>query len=784
VTDRQRGIYFKFFCLGFLFFAPLASQAATLSTATSAHPPTIARIQVVGNHFVPSVVILNQLEEKVGQAFSLRKVRMDIRHLFSTGNFKNIQVYAEPWMNHNEIVLKYIVTERPRISSITFSGNKKWSAHQLLSTLKSISNEPTGIIKLSSKHNNLKSQLKTNFYLDQPLDPAAILQYVFAIKQKYHNAGYNGIQVHVQKKLNTSTNTVQLIFKINEGNIIRVGAIKLIGVNHFSFDKILSQMKKLHKGQIFKSNMLAKDLNRIETFYHDHGYLHAVILHHQLEYQHDLVNISITVYEGTQYHLGEISIFGNTLFSDSKIEKAFGIKSGALLKKNLLQQGVRNIQKLYANQGYIFSVVQKKLTFNKTLKITNVKLNISEGQIAYVQAIKIVGNYKTKDFVIRREIVLKPGEKFIASKVRESIENIYNLGFFSSVTPEVVPGSTPGNEILIFRVQERKTGSISVGGGYSSVEQLVGDVSFTEADFRGMGQNLSISGTFGALEVSYSLSFQEPWLFNTPTSFGFSLFNTTNILLNYYTEKSEGGSISLGRKLSRYWTWNNTYLAEKVIINSVQPPYNSPSDPQYIPNSVQTTSSLTTQLTYDSRNNYFYPTRGWVDAISLEGAGGPLGLQTNFYEITLNVSHFISIYGPLVFAQHLEGGLAGGYSWAGSYTQVPIYDKFYCGGADSVRGYDDMSIGPANGGDVLFVSNTELHFPIAGPLKGVLFFDAGDAWAHFYDVTNTIQCGAGPGVRLTIPGTIMVIRLDYGWGIDSTIAPKGGRLDFSLGNLF
>src|SRR5258708_37297570 len=180
--------------------------------------------------------------------------------------------------------------------------------------------------------------------------------------------------------------------------------------------------------------------------------------------------------------------------------------------------------------------------------------------MAYVQDIKIVGNYKTRDYVIRRELAIKAGDKFEASKIRQSQQQLLNLGFFDDVVPEVQPGDAPGKEILVFRIKERKTGSISVGGGYSSVNGFIGNIKLEEANLFGKGQKVNFDIEFGALRTSVALGFTEPWLFNTPTSFSFNVFDTTQIFTSaisnptgdntFYTETQIGGSVSVGRRLS------------------------------------------------------------------------------------------------------------------------------------------------------------------------------------------------------------------------------------------
>jgi outer membrane protein insertion porin family len=533
--------------------------------------------------------------------------------------------------------------------------------------------------------------------------------------------------------------------------------------------------------------------------------LKAVVLNHKekLSTARKKVYFYITIQEGIQYLLGDVQFHGNIQFDDSDLKKALNLSFKTILRQNDLDDGIKKMKTLYADKGYIYAGLVPKIDYDDDLKKADITFNITEGQVAYVQDIKIVGNYKTQDYVIRRELLIKAGDKFEADRIKASAGNLYNLGFFDEVNPEVEPGDSPGKEILVFRVKERKTGTISLGGGYSSVDGFIGNLKLEEANLFGKGQKVNLDLQFGASQTSVAIGFTEPWLFNTPTSLGVNLFDTTRIYTTavpdpiygstqFYTEISVGGSISLGRRLSRFWTVNGTYLLENVQIENVGQYYSTPGTSQYIQASNSTTSSFTPRITYDNRDNYFDPHTGWKHQLSFEIAGGPLGFDNNFLKLIEDSSHFIPLPLDFVLGEHVRLGAAQGYWFSGrGYSDVPIYEKFYAGGTDTVRGYNERTIGPIQGGNALFVWNNELKHPIAGPLRGVVFFDTGDAWSTPYNVfggENQVQFGAGIGLRLTIPGTIMDIRLDYGWPIDSslptTAAPPGGVLHFNLGNLF
>lgn len=769
LRQLQRSIgFFSFFAFFFLAFSAHAQ--------VSADSAKISSIKIEGNKNVSALVIYGHIEEKEKDPFSLRRVRLDIHNLFSMGDFKNVTVDAVPGEKNNQIALTFKVEERPIVKKIDFVGNKKWDAKKFADDIKTAVNKP--------------------------FNQGVVNQDVEIIKNDYKDEGYSNVIVTSENKVDEAKNTVDVTFHITEGAQIKIGGIVVIGAQAFSTQKIIGQMKDNHDGDKYKPEMLDSDIKAIEDFYHDEGYLKAVVLDHKekLSLERKKVYITITVKEGVKYMTGDIQFQGNILFDDDELMKALNLKKGTVLSKKNLDEGIKRDKNLYADKGYIYCSVTPNIQYDDDAKRADITVVVNEGQIAYVQDIKIVGNYKTRDYVIRRELAIKAGDKFEASKIRYSCQNLYNLGFFDEVNPDVEPGDAPGKEVLVFRVKERKTGSISVGGGYSSVQGFIGDIKLEEANLFGKGQKVNLDLQLGALQSSISVGFTEPWLFNTPTSFSLSLFDTTSIfqtaVLNpdgtntFYTETQIGGTISIGRRLDRYWTVFGAYTLQNVDIYNVDPYYEIPNTAQYIQSSDSTTSSVTPRIVYDSRDNIFDPSMGWKHQLSVEFAGGPFAFDNNFIKVIEDTSHFIPLPLDWVLGEHVRFGAAQGYSYGNKgYTDLPIYEKFFAGGTDTIRGYNERTVGPPAGGNALFVSNTEFKHAIVGPLKGVLFFDAGNAWNSVWSLDESqVQYGAGLGVRLTIPGTIMAIRLDYGWPIASqlpiTSAPPGGVLHFNLGNLF
>lgn len=748
-----------------------SAPAPNASANPTAKLPRIREIKVEGLKNLEPEAVKTVMITHRGDLLSLRKIREDIHNLYGTGDYDTVDVSVESTKSKDEVVLVVTVKERLKIHEVVIKGNEKKKAKKL-----------TEKMKLVPK---------------KPMDPALLPGDLEEVKKLYREDGYSNVSVDAQTKDWTDGKSVDLILTVNEGNQIKVGQVVLEGVKSYSEKKIRGKIKENKPGKKYRPDKLDEDIQNIEDFYRNEGFLRASILSHEAKPSEDgkTINIKVVVREGVAYQMGELSFEGNAVVTNNDMTKASHLETGKSLKQKDVEDALQRIRTLYLDKGYIYCNIVNQPDYNDETKTANLHLKIVEGQIAFIQDIKIVGNYKTRDYVIRREIDLKPGDKFEATGIRASAGNLYNLGFFDEVNPEVEAGDKPGQAVLVYRVKERKTGSISLGGGYSSVDKFVGNIKVEEANLFGRGQKIGAEWEVGKRILSYDLSFTEPWLFNTRTSMSINLFNTTHIL-DYYTEKRLGASLGFGRRLSRHWSIFDTYMYEKVKIQDVSSLYSDPTQSDYIPNSLQFTSSMTPRVVYDSRDNYFDPHRGYRHQISFEVAGGPFGAQNNYVKFIPESSGFFPLFWKFVLGEHLRMGMAKGYKANDRSTDVPLYERFFCGGTDTVRGYDERVIGPnkgVTGGRFLLVWNNEFKYPIIGPLRGVLFWDVGGLWNdfsdfrhRFQDVNHDLQSGYGLGIRLTIPGTVMSIRLDYGWPYKSNIegVSKSGKLHFNLGDIF
>ena len=430
--------------------------------------------------------------------------------------------------------------------------------------------------------------------------------------------------------------------------------------------------------------------------------------------------------------------------------------------------------------------------------------NITENEIAFVDKIKIRGNIKTRDVVIRRELRIYPGDKFDGEKLRRTKERLYNLGFFDedygiNFVPEPSSSEESNKKDLVVDLKESKTGAFSFGGGYSTVDQFVGFIEVEQKNFdwknfpyfTGDGQDLRFRASFGSVSSGFDLSFTEPWIFDYPISFGFDAYRRTHARdadAGYgYDQEVTGGDLRLGKEITEYFRTDLTYRNDRIKITNIT---ENASDDLKKEAGRNTISSLNPLLTYDSRDNVFNTRKGDLLSASFEYAGGLIGGTKDFWKFYGRASHFFPLFRNSVIELRARVGLGDTYS---DTEQIPIYERFFAGGASTIRGYEERAAGPVDpkskdplGGESMLIGNIEYLYPLFSFLKVAAFYDIGNVWAKADEVgSGGFKSGIGLGVRVKTP--IGPIMLDYGFPLNKAQGEeekKGGRFHFSASHGF
>ena len=487
-----------------------------------------------------------------------------------------------------------------------------------------------------------------------------------------------------------------------------------------------------------------------------------------------------------------VAFEGNTVYTSEVLTKFMDIQPGQVLNSVYVGQKVQGINAAYARDGYMLAHVDGIRVDDQGV----LHVHIVEG---IVEDIIPAGNKKTRDKVITREFVQKKGKPFNKFLVRRSVERVYNLGFFDDVNVRMLPGDQdPNNVIIEIDVLEHKTGTITLGAGYSKSDGLMGIIEFGEDNFRGTGDKFKVHWEIGGKKKykNYQISYLKPWIDSKGTSLGFSFFNREDEYTDYnedgnevaeYNKKSRGFNISFGRQTGEYtrdyltlesrkdsYKWDDDdssgFRYDKNAgkgKNWNNGSYNFAND-KYVDKNFGRINSITWQKVYDSRDNIYEPTRGRRISYTAQWAGHGLGGDFDFYKFTAEARMYKKLGAKNVLAFRARGGFIQG--------DAPYSQLFTLGGADSLRGYEDDQFR----GKYMYNATLEFRFPIVKKVSGVLFTDIGDAWdapnVSWYNSKKTFNYGVGAGVRITTP--IGPVKLDYGVG------KHKNKFHFSFGTQF
>ena len=756
---RKAGIFF------FIFFIVLS----TLSWAAENDAPKIIGLKIEGNKRLSKAFILSHISSKIGRRFSPNILNDDIKRLDKTGNFQDVRVDFSTKEEGIEITIT--VVEKPILVDIIIEGNRVFSKKYI--------NEIIG-----------------EGFLNRPLDKGELKKKMDEFASLYKQKGYYLAEVKEEVDIDAETNQATVYILIDEGNKIRIRRIFVEGNKEFSDKRILKLLKTKKKwwfnSGFFKEDVFKKDLERVKKFYQDAGYSDVKIVP-DISYDERMRNMFITlnITEGNKYNVGKIIIKGNKALKEREIKKELKLLPNTIFSDKKLREDARNIERFYFDRGYISCSVFPKTLLNKRTGKIDIVFQVEEGDLTYVNRVDIKGNAITRDVVIRRELEILPGDRFDGQKLRQSRENLKNLDYFEEINYDIRDTAVSNKKDLVVEVKEKKTGEFSFGGGYSSVDKGIGFLEIVQRNFdinnfptfSGGGQDLRLRAELGRRRTDYLLSFTEPWFGGRPLSVGFDLYNRTWEREDY-DEARTGGDIRLGKAFSRIWRWNLTYCWEEVEISDIGGNSLNIKDIKDEEGG-NILSSLTAQIIRDTRDSKIDPHKGSVFTNSLKFAG--LGGDKKFSKYISEINQYISPgeesrFRDLILELRLRVGVINDWNDSG----VPIYERFYAGGAGTIRGYKYRKVGPRVfgepvGGNSMLIANSELTFPlIKRVIKAALFYDLGNVWAKSSDIDlSDLKTGAGLGIRINTP--IGPLKLDYGYGFDPDPGEKKeGHFYFSM----
>ena len=732
--------------------------ASTARAQQSQPPPILIRdIHVEGNRRVQDAVILGRVKSTVGSAFNPSLLSEDIRSIFSLGFFDDVQLRVEDFEGGVKIV--FAVSERPFVRDVDFVGNKAEDRDALQDKID---------VKLGSVYN-----------------PVDVQRAVEKLRDFYEDEGYFEVQITptVEKFADSD---VKLIFNIVEGRQMTIEAIQFRGNKGLRDDQLKEAMETkerqyfIMRGKVQRQR-LELDIDRLIGVYNDNGYIQARVESHDVAVDRERARVTITivVVEGPQFRVGDVKMTGVTLLPEREVDRQIRLKTGDVFSVSRVRDSVAGILNLYSTIGRASADVNAKRDQLPAFNQINLTFEITEGPEVYVERINISGNVRSEDKILRRELPLHEGDLYTLQNKERARQRLINLGYFETVNVDTQPGSDKTRIIVNIVVVERATGLFSIGGGYSSVDSLVGTIDLAQRNFLGRGWEVAIRIRAGVQTQQGTISFTDPWLFDRPLSGGFDIYKSIRVYQDY-TYDTTGLNLRMSHPFAEYWRWSTGYRLSQDIVKDLS----ANAAPDLVEQQGTTiTSSIGGALTRDSRDFIAAPSKGGQTAITLDFAG--LGGDSQFYKVNFLQTYFWPIWFGHILGTRFETGLVEG--WGGK--EVPIYERYYLGGPNTIRAFKFRSVSPIDdagfktGGTSEVLANVEYIIPLPFGLRLAFFFDIGNVYGFGtpFDPTD-LRYGPGAGIRWQSP--FGPIRVDYGLNVAPRAGEGPGAFQFSVGSPF
>ena len=761
-------------------------------------PPVVRSIDVryTGPATVSKERILAQMRTAVGQLYSDQVVEQDIQNLYKMGAILNVRIFAQPEGDGVKVIVA--VQTRSAVREIEIAGAQRIKARRIRKEIG---------IRINSMVNEEELEKGRQKIIDI-----------------YKARGFNdvGVQFRVEP-IDERRGTARVVYTINEGVKGAIRSIRFEGNAHFSERVLRKQMKTrgktliafLDKSGRLDETQLQQDLDSVKEFYQNHGYIDVEVKEVRKERENGPMIITIAITEGTQYHVGKISISGYQATTEQKIRALLKMKEGAVYSPKALHEDAKAVADAYGSGGYVDTLIVPEGAPTGPGRI-DVHYKIEEGDRFFVQRINVVGNTRTKDKVIRREVLIAPGDVFNTVRVDVSKKRLENLGYFSKV--ETYPDDTgvAGRKDLTVQVEEKRTGSFSFGGGFSTIDQLVGFAELTQGNFdllnwpalTGAGQKFRLRVQYGTQRKDFILVLTEPWFLDRPFSVSGQLFySEANYLSSLYDQRDYGFVLEARKPLNSYMYATLGYRLERLDIFNVALSISQELGQEL---GQQTKSQIFSSVVFDRRDNPLLTRTGQRVTISPYVAGGPLGGNDQIYGWDLEASQYFHMWWDTILL--LNGEIATVNNWGGG-SDVRIFDRLFLGGSNNLRGFDYRDVGPKDfnkeplGGKSMARATVEWTFPIIVKARGAIFYDTGfvnpGAWdfsleTQFIPVKprpsgstkpprvpityDNIASDVGVGIRLDLP--IGPLRLDYGIPVQKAGTTNSGKFNFSVGYQF
>ncbi len=758
-----------------------APATASPSTVTAGQPQAgekIARFEAVGNSSVATDTIRVYLGINPGDPYNPAAIQRNFLNLWQTGLFDDIRIEAD--RGDNGVIIRAVVKERPRIGSVEFRGNKELT---------------------TAKVNEALEREHIDLHVGNTIEQTLVRRAAEAIRKAYTEGGYEGVTVSSSTEDMSEPGEKKIVFQINEGIKAKVARVRFTGNQHFSNRQLLHQMKDvkehnivtwIRKKDLYIPSKLDEDLERVKNFYQDNGYQAVSFGDPQVttvgrNTKKPRVNLTIPVKEGIIHRFGEVSVAGNTVFTNQQIIGEWPLKKGDVIRRKPIQARADAFGEAYRMRGYIYAYVNPEYVVHDG-NVVDVRMQVFEGDQFRLGRLEFQGNTTTKDKVLRREIFLEEGQIMDMETFKQSLYKLGQLGYFKVTdNPDFkVNQDTKTVDITVKGTEEGKN-DIQFGGGYSEGGGFFVQSQFATRNFLGEGENFSIGYQKGLRLNFFSLAYADPWFMDTPNSLGVSVYNRDTVYpaIYGYEARSRGGTVAYGYRLGRFDSFSFLYGLERSRTHYEYSP--QPDEQGNVPVATVTDytflmSSIGPSYRYDSRDNPYDPMRGGRLSASLAYSGGAIGGTIHMLKPTIGATKFlrlsrrssISLNGEAGYIFPLNKDCSHTYAerdTTGKALCIPEVERFTAGGEFSVRGFQTGTLGPFEtfagrsgpvGGYSYHVYNGEYIFKINDPLRFVVWADAGMAYAYKqkFDFSK-LRYSTGVEFRIFLPVFQFPLRFIY-----------------------
>jgi outer membrane protein insertion porin family len=722
----------------------------------------IYKIMILGNVKVEEGVIRGAIKSREGSPFSVEKIREDLRSIFDLGSFTDVQVDIKPTPQGKEVI--FIVVEKPSIKDILIKGNNK--------------------VKLDDIKEKMTLTPRSILNLEKVKEDSE------QIRKLYFSKGYYGVKVEYKVDY-LETNEAVVTFTISEGPKGHIQKIIFKGNKNIKSSQLRKVMQTkqrnilsiITKTGTLDEDIVKNDLQLLTAYYFDQGYLDAKISEPKIDLSNPKkIRIEIGIVEGPQYHLGNIDFKGDVLTTKEALFKVLTISRGDFYSNTVIRKEVNALTEKFANQGYAYVEINPEISVDNKNLLVRLTFEIEKKKRVFYEKVQVVGNTKTRDKVIRRELVVAEGELYNASDMNKSRDRLKRTGYFKEVDFATSRGSTEEKINLDVKVEETPTGAVTFGIGYSTIESVVGTASISDRNLFGLGYSATLKFAAGFKTQNVRLSFTDPYFLGYRYAAGFDLYHERVEYFTDYYYKITGGDLRFGRELTNTIRADAMYKLETVDVYNVSDTASTYIQAQ---KGKKTTSAISITPSMDTRDDYYNPRRGGQHSLFIQNAGGILGADNYFVKAVGRTSWYFPLPLSTTLNFRAQAGMISPY---GGKT-LPIYEKFFVGGINTVRGFEYGKAGPLDENDEpigsknMVVFNTEFIFPLSSAigLKAALFFDIGKGFDKWSEITP-LRLGAGPGILWYSP--FGPIRIYFGVNLNPKKGEKRTVLEFSGGTTY